>query len=154
MFPSGVQAITTRDLLDQGAGIFRNFAAEIDLLLTVGVAVGVFSLGVLALRAVVERRRTIGLLRAVGYQPRQLLVAVVGESLLTAAAGVIVGVIGGLGLGYFVVARLYPGGQQGFQAGNFALAVALVLVTAVLVTAAPAVAVARIAPAEALRLVD
>ena len=154
LFPSGVQATTTRDLLDRGVMTLTNFGTEIELLLTAGLAVGVLSLGVLALRAVVERRRTIGLLRAVGFQPRQLLVAVIGESLLTAGAGVIVGVVGGLVMGYLLIIQLYPGGQVSIQAGNLLVAVALIFFTAAAVTIVPAMAVARIAPAEALRLVD
>jgi putative ABC transport system permease protein len=153
-FPSGVEASSVRDLLDQGGALFRNFASETELMLSAGLAVGVLSLGVLALRAVVERRRWIGLLRAVGFQPRQLLGAVVGESVLTAAAGVAVGGASGLVFGYLFIASAYPGSGFGFQGGNFAVAAALVLVTAVAVTVAPALAVARTAPAEALRLID
>jgi putative ABC transport system permease protein len=153
-FPSGVEASTIRDLLDQGGAIFRNFAAEMELILSAGLAVGVLSLGVLALRAVVERRRSIGLLRAVGFQPRQLLAAVVGESVLTAAAGVAIGGACGLVFGYLFIASAYPGGRFGFQTTNFGAAALLVLVTAAAATAGPALAVARTAPAEALRLID
>jgi len=123
-------------------------------MLSAGLAVGVLSLGVLALRAVVERRRSIGLLRAVGFQPRQLLAAVIGESMLTAAAGVLVGGAAGLAFGYIFVTAAYPRGEFGFQVVNFSAAAMLVLVTAAVVTAAPALAIARTAPAQALRLVD
>lgn len=153
-FPGGVQAATMRDLLDQGGAIFRNFASEVELLMSAGLAVGVLSLGVLALRAVVERRRAIGLLRAVGFQPRQLLVAVIGESVLTAVAGVFAGAAGGLAIGYMFISAYYPGGGFAFQAVQFAAASGLVLVTAAAVTVAPALAVARTAPAQALRLID
>src|SRR5262249_49525431 len=116
--------------------------------------VGVLSLGLLALRAVFERRRSIGLLRAVGFQPHQLLLAVVGESLLMATGGIVAGIAGGLSLGYLFVTGYYSGGQVGFQAGNLSVAVGLVYLTAAAVTVAPALAVARTAPAQALRLVD
>jgi putative ABC transport system permease protein len=154
MFPSGVEASTIRDLVNSGGAIFRNFASEMELMLSAGLAVGVLSLGVLALRAVVERRRSIGLLRAVGFQPRQLLAAVIGESVITAAAGVAVGAAAGLAFGYIFVSAAYPRGEFGFQTVNFAAASVLVLVTAAVVTAVPALAVARTAPAQALRLVD
>lgn len=153
-FPTGVEAVTTRDQLDQGSAIFRNFVGEMEIVLITGLGIGVLSLGVLALRAVVERRRSIGLLRAVGYQPRQLLAAVIGESLLTAATGVVVGVAVGLFVGFVVVARYEPGHAVAIQVESTALAVALVFVTAAVVTLAPAIAVARTAPAEALRLID
>jgi putative ABC transport system permease protein len=154
MFPGGVEASTMRDLLDRGAAIFRDFASEMEVMLSAGLAVGVVSLGVLALRAVVERRRSIGLLRAVGFQPRQLLAAVIGESLLTAGAGVVVGAAAGLSFAYLFIAAAYPRGAFAFQTVNFAAAVVLLLVTAAVVTVAPALAIARTAPAQALRLVD
>ena len=146
--------MTTRELLDQGSAIFRNYIGELELVLIAGLGVGVLSLGVLALRAVVERRRSIGLLRAVGYQPRQLLTAVMGESLLTAATGVVVGVAVGLFVGFAVIARYEPGHAVTIQLDALAVAVALIFVTAALVTLPPAIAVARTAPAEALRLID
>lgn len=154
MFPTGVDASTMRDLLDQGGASFRNFAAQTQLMLSAGIAVGVLSLGVLALRAVVERRRSIGLLRAVGFQARQLMTAVVGEALLTAAAGVSVGGLSGLIFAYLFVTAAYPGAAFGFQALTLAASAGLALATAAAVTAVPALAVARTAPAQALRLID
>jgi putative ABC transport system permease protein len=103
---------------------------------------------------VVERRRSIGLLRAVGYQPRQLMIAVIGEALITTAAGVAVGGVSGLVLAYLFISDAYPGASFGFQVLNFTVAAAVALVTAAAVAAIPALAVARIAPAQALRLID
>jgi putative ABC transport system permease protein len=153
-FPNGVEAVTTRQLLDLGASTFRNYIGEMELLIIAGLAVGVLSLGVLALRAVVDRRRAIGLMRAVGYQPRQLLAAVMGESLLTAAVGVVVGIAVGLFVGFVVVTRYDPGRRIDVQLDSLAVAIALIFVTAAVVTIGPALAVARTAPAEALRLID
>ncbi len=153
-FPAAVEASTIRDLLDQGGAIPRNFAAEMELMLSAGLVVGVLSLGVLALRAVVERRRSIGLLRAIGYQPRQLLTSVIGEAVLTAAAGAAVGVAGGTAITYIFIAAAYPAGAFRFQVVDFVVSALLVLVTAAAVTAGPALAVARTAPAQALRLID
>lgn len=154
MFPAGVEATTTRDLLGQGDSITRNYIAALRLVLLTGLGVGVLSLGVLALRAVVERRRSIGLLRALGYQPRQLLTAMIGESLLTATVGAVVGIAVGLFVGYVVMAGYYPGGEVRAQLDYLSVALAVIFATAAAVTVGPAVAVARTAPAQALRLVD
>jgi putative ABC transport system permease protein len=153
-FPSGVEAVATRDLLDAGAAPLQNFASEAQLLVTAGLLVGVLSLGILAMRAVVERRRSIGVLRAVGFQARHLMVAVVGESMLTASGGVVVGLSLGLILGSLFMREYSPSAQVSVQVGQLALVVALVLATAAAVTVLPALAVARTAPAEALRFAD
>lgn len=152
LFPSGVEAVPTRDLLDAGSAAVRNFAAEAQLLITAGLLVGVLSLGILAMRAVVERRRSIGVLRAVGFQSRQLMLAVVGESLLTATGGIVVGLFIGLILGSLFIQEYFPGSPVSIQFGQLALVVGLVLGTAAAVTVLPALAVARTAPAEALRV--
>jgi putative ABC transport system permease protein len=154
MFPTGVEATTTRALLEQGGASLRNFASEIQTLLIGGLVVGVLSLGVQALRAVFERRRSTGLLRALGFQPRQLTAAMMGESLLAAAAGVIVGVPSGLGVGYLFMSQYYTGGGVRVQVDTLSVAVALALAAAACVTLGPALAIARTAPAQALRTID
>jgi len=154
LFPSGVEAVAISTLLDAGSAPLRNFAAESQMLVLAGLFVGVLSLGILALRAVVERRRSIGVLRAVGFQARGLMVAAVGESLLMAAGGVVVGLSVGLALGFLFVPEYLPSAQISVQVGQLALVVALILVTATAVTVLPALAVARTAPAEALRVAD
>jgi putative ABC transport system permease protein len=154
LFPSGVEAVPMRDLLDAGSAPLRNFAAEAQLLITAGLLVGVLSLGILAMRAVVERRRSIGVLRAVGFQRHHLMLGVVGESLLTAAGGIVVGLVVGLILGSLFIQQYLPGSYVSVQFGQLALVVVLVLATAAAVTVLPALAVARTAPAEALRVAD
>jgi putative ABC transport system permease protein len=153
-FPSGVEAVATATILDAYTAPLRNFATEGQWLITAGLLVGVLSLGILAMRAVVERRRSIGVLRAVGCQRRHLMLAVVGESLLTAGGGIIVGLLVGLLLGTLFIRYSYPGAHVAIQVGQLALVVALVLGAAAAVTVLPAMAVARLAPAEALRVAD
>ena len=154
LFPSGVDAIATSVLLDAGSAPLRNFAAEAQLLIAAGLLVGVLSLGILAMRAVVERRRSIGVLRAVGFQARGLMLAVVGESLLTAAGGIVVGLVVGLILGSMFVPEYLPSAPITVQFGQLAIVVALIMLTAAAVTVLPALAVARTAPAAALRMAD
>ncbi len=153
-FPSGVEAVATAAILDAYSAPLRNFAAEGQLLIAAGLLVGVMSVGILAMRAVVERRRSIGVLRAVGFQRRHLMLAVVGESLLTAGGGIVVGLVVGLLLGTLFMRYSNPGGHISIQVGQLALVVTLVLGAAAAVTVLPALAVARLAPAEALRVAD
>lgn len=153
MFPGGVEATTTQDLIDEGGANLRNFASEMELLLIAGLGVGVLSLGVQALRAVVERRRSTGLLRALGFQSSPLVAGVVGESVLAAAAGIVAGLLSGAGVGYLFIS-MYTGGAVGFPVGTVSFAAAIAIVTAAIVTAGPALTLARTAPARALRLLD
>jgi hypothetical protein len=53
-----------------------------------------------------QRLREVGLLRAVGFTPRRLLALFLGEGLLLAAAGALLGVLGALGYAHLVVLGL------------------------------------------------
>jgi putative ABC transport system permease protein len=60
-------------MFDTSSNAGQAFTDMIRLLMGIGLLVGVLSLGILALRAVIERRRSIGMLRALGYRPGQIL---------------------------------------------------------------------------------
>lgn len=61
--------------------------------LALGLLVGVTALGVLMVRAVRERRRTIGVLRALGFQARTVQRAFLTESSFIAVEGTVIGAV-------------------------------------------------------------
>jgi putative ABC transport system permease protein len=143
-YNAGADATTTRQLIDDGYASGKGF---LDLLLTlmrVGLLVGVFSLGTIALRAVVERRRAIGVLRAIGFRPGQVLVGILLETVGLVAAFSIgsSSIVGGR-----IYARFSPDAWTLFSA------IGLVYAGVLLVTLLPAIRAARLRPAEALRVV-
>jgi putative ABC transport system permease protein len=152
-FAQGADATTTRQILDDDYATGHGF---IDLLLTlmrVGLMVGVFSLGTIALRAIVERRRAIGVLRAIGFRPRQVLVGILLETVLLATAGVAVGLVAAYSIGSSAIlggqiyARFVP------DAWTLLSALGAVYAGVLMVTLLPAIRAARLRPAEALRVV-
>ena len=149
----GADATTTRQILDDAYAAGRGFLDLLLALMRVGLLVGVFSLGTIALRAVVERRRAIGVLRAIGFAPRQVLLGIVLETLLTASAGVAVGV----GCAYAIGSATLVGGDitAAFvpDPGTLWTAVGLVYIAVLIVTLLPAIRAAGLRPAEALRTV-
>jgi hypothetical protein len=93
MFASGVDAATTAEILDLLTVANRNFYASSELLMRMGLLVGILTLGILALRAVVERRRSIGIARAIGLRRRQILAGMLVEALVAVSIGVTVGLV-------------------------------------------------------------
>src|SRR5207245_761859 len=87
VFSQGAEATTIQEIFDSASAGTVAIVWTMRVLMGIGLLVGVLSLGILALRAVVERRRTIGVLRALGYRPAQVLVGVVSEALITATGG-------------------------------------------------------------------
>jgi hypothetical protein len=148
----GADATTTRQILDDSYAAGQGFLQLLLTLMRVGLLVGVFSLGTIALRAVVERRRAIGVLRAVGFRPAQVLFGIVLETFLTTSAGLVVGLTAAYLIGS---ATLVEGHQAAFapDAATLWTAIALVYTAVLVVTLLPAIRAARLRPEEALRTV-
>src|SRR5262249_14325983 len=76
LFGQGVEATTADELLGQLTAGLHGFLGMVELLMAVGLGIGVTSLGILALRSAIERRRAIGVLRALGYPRWAVLIGI------------------------------------------------------------------------------
>jgi putative ABC transport system permease protein len=152
MLSAGADVSTTKSLLDQDAAASSSFSDFIILLMRIGLLVGITSLGAVALRAVVERRRSIGMLRAIGYQPGQVLAGVLTEMVALATSGLAVGVAVAYLLGSPFVTDQVRGATLRVDFGSSALTIAVVYAAVLLVTFLPALRASRLRPAEALRV--
>jgi putative ABC transport system permease protein len=154
VFSRGAEATTIQEIFDSSSRGPQAVVDTMRLLMGIGLLVGVLSLGILALRAVVERRRTIGVLRALGYTPGQVLAGIVSEGLITATCGALVGIgVGGL-IGVIFYKVLLPGAGLVIDASSLALTVGLVYLAVLVVTIPPALRAARLPAVEALRVED
>jgi putative ABC transport system permease protein len=126
--------------------------------LALGLLVGITSLGVIMVRAVRERRRTIGVLRALGFGSRTVRRAFMGESTFVAVEGTIIGTV----LGVVTTWVLYSNSPAfGTLDAPFPIAwsalsltVGATLVASLLATLWPAQRAAGIRPAVAVRVAD
>jgi putative ABC transport system permease protein len=151
----GVDVSTTESLLDQDYAANSGLPNFLTLLMRIGLLVGISSLGAVALRAVIERRRSIGVLRAIGYQPGQVLTGMLTETAVVATAGLAVGSTVGYALTYATLSTgpSAPGARFSPDLSSLALTIALVFAAVLLATLLPALRAARLRPAEALRVV-
>lgn len=103
--------------------------------------------------SVIERRREIGLIRAVGGTRRQIRNMVVAESLILAAIGASFGIVGGIYLGYVLVTAIeiiFPMGYS-FPVSGILAASVIGLLFGVLAAVIPARQAARLEIIQALR---
>lgn len=124
--------------------------------LALGLLVGVAGLGVIMVRAVRERRRQIGVLRALGFQAADVRRSFVIEAGFVAFEGVAIGVTLALLTTYNIVASADFGDDFRFVVPYVPLAILVggTTIASLIATAAPARSAAAIKPAVALRIAD
>ena len=149
----GAQSFLVDDLLGRGQAFIDTFIRIVQAFLGFGLIVGVAGLAVISARAVHERRRDIGTLRAVGFKRRtvgwQFIVENSLVSLVGLLIGIAVGALGGYNLFEFTIND--PGVQYVFPWGQMAVIGAGVWVASLLSTIVPAFRASRVPPVEALR---
>jgi putative ABC transport system permease protein len=80
-------------LLDEQRRQQQGFLYLFQGFMGLGLLVGIAALGVIASRAVVERRQQIGMLRAIGYQRKMVALSFLFESSFIALSGIITGFV-------------------------------------------------------------
>jgi putative ABC transport system permease protein len=151
---SDLQANTIGDELRLVQGVRGLLNMILQGFMGVGLLAGIAALGTLSTRAVVERRRQIGILRALGFSSRAVGVGLLVESAVVALMGAGLGV----GVGLFVaqntvafLSRVNPELRFAIPWDQLGLVVLVALAAALLMTVLPARAAGRLTPAEALR---
>jgi putative ABC transport system permease protein len=156
--PQGLVTTRIRHLVEVGYAANRSFFQLMQGFLALGLVVGVAGLGVVMVRAVRERRRTVGVLRALGFPARVVRRAFLIESSFVALEGILLGTALSIVTAYLLFRNddeLQAAGG-GFLVPWLAIAV-LVGATAaasLAATAWPARKAARIRPAVALRIAE
>jgi putative ABC transport system permease protein len=154
VFSQGAEATTVQEMFDAAASGLQAFEDTTRVLMGIGLLVGVLSLGILALRAVIERRRAIGMLRSLGYRPGQVLAGIISEAVIVTSSGAFVGFVVGLALGIQFRNAILPRARIEIDGTSLALIIGAVYVAVLAVTIVPAIRAARLPAALALRLED
>lgn len=142
-------------LLDDQRAASASFLLLFQGFMGLGLVVGIAALGVIAFRAVVERRQQIGMLRAIGYQRSMVALSFLFESGFVALGGILMGLVMGVSFSWV----LWTTGEIDEQASGafvvpwlqIGIICGIALVSSMLMTYFPARAASRIAVAEALR---
>jgi putative ABC transport system permease protein len=151
LFGQGVKTDAVQALLDQAYRADRLLWSVIDVLVRMGLVVGILGLGIVALRIVTERRHVIGILRAIGYKRRDVVLGLLIESATTATIGTVVGIVVGITIGYQFYRQSESRPGFGIDLASIGGVLALIYLAVLLVTAGPAWRASRLPPAEAVR---
>jgi putative ABC transport system permease protein len=156
--PQGLVATRIQHVVEQDFAANRSFFQLLQGFLALGLAVGVAGLGVVMIRAVRERRRTVGVLRALGVPARVVRRAFLLESSFVALEGILLGTALSIVTSYL----LFRNDDDLQGAGiafpipwlSISLLVAATAAASLAATVWPARQAARIKPAVALRIAD
>ncbi|HET6878262.1 MAG TPA: FtsX-like permease family protein [Jatrophihabitans sp.] len=126
--------------------------------LALGLLIGITGLGVMMIRAVRERRRTIGVLRALGFPARTVQRSFLAESTFIAAEGVLLGAVLGVLTTWLMYQKsaMFNGVRTGFPIEWWTIITlaAATLVASLAATLTPARRAARVLPALAVRVAE
>ncbi|MYV68706.1 FtsX-like permease family protein [Streptomyces sp. SID2131] len=126
--------------------------------LALGLGVGIAGLGVVMVRAVRERRRTIGILRALGFRARTVQRSFLGESSFVALEGIVLGSFLGVLTTWLMYANsaAFEGLEGGFPVewSSICVLAAATFAASLLATIGPARRAAAIRPALAVRVTE
>ena len=158
LLANGVKAETFRALVDDRLQGTAAFIQLLEGFLALGLVIGIAGLGVVMVRAVRERRREIGMLRAIGFSGRIVRRAFFVEATFIAAQGIVIGGVLGLVTGFSVLSNSSTFGDRALPFtvpwGVIAFMALATLAVSLLAVADPASQASRIKPAVALRIAD
>jgi putative ABC transport system permease protein len=144
-YPNGELQSRTDYINTQAQGI-QQVVNIIYLLLALSVIIAAVGIVITLVLSVFERRRELGLVRAVGMTRPQVRSSVRWESVITAALGTVQGVVVGLLLGYAVVVALRSQGLSTYAVpwGVIIIVLVLAFIIGVLAAVYPAYKATRI----------
>lgn len=152
--PVGLETTATQQLISDSLAESKGLNQLLRGFIALGLFIGIISLGVVSSRSVVERRQQIGMLRAIGYQRKMVLLTFLLEAAFIATMGIAIGTLLGLNAGWNIINQLatdQPGLVFDPPLGEITIINVMALGLALLMTVIPAWQAAKVTPAEALR---
>ncbi|MGH9244136.1 MAG: FtsX-like permease family protein [Acidimicrobiales bacterium] len=158
LIANGADAESFAEHVDGELAETQGFIRLLQGYLALGLLIGIAGLGVVMVRAVRDRRRQVGMLRAMGFSAAVVRRAFLLEAAFIAVQGIVIGIGLGLLTAWNVVTNSTIFGEMELAFSvpwaQIALILAVPLVASLVASVAPAARAAQIRPAVALRIAD
>lgn len=142
-------SLSGMERMNQGLDIIKSGSWAVSL---VAILLGGIIVIITMMKAVSERTREIGVLRAIGWTKKRIMMMVIGESLLLALIAVIVGFIVGIGVVEILsLTHMMPGLEPSFSPLLFLKGIGVALLLGIVGGLYPAYRASKLKPTEALR---
>jgi putative ABC transport system permease protein len=150
----GMQAVVLEEEINDIASINLMLNNLLQGFMGLGLVVGIAALGVIAARSVVERRKQIGMLRALGFQKSMVQYSFLLESSFISLLGIAIGIALGAALSVQILGAMseyFTGIKYQVPWANIVAIVIIAYGASLLTTYLPARQASKVYPAEALR---
>jgi putative ABC transport system permease protein len=151
---NGMNAESLLDQLEKERATSNAFNKLFQGFSGLGLVVGVAAIGVLSVRAVVERRQSIGVLRAIGFRSSMIRTQFLIESSFITLLGIFVGIFLGILQSWLIfreIAKELEGAKFSVPIGEVGVLIAITIIASILASVIPANEASKTYPAEALR---
>ena len=149
----GITSITSYSVFELQLEGFSRFLLFLQLFTTLGFLMGILGLLVISLRSVAERRREIGMLRAIGMSRRSVLISVVLELMFIGLIGAVLGIVNGNLLAYALLRVISGSNSFIIPWVPLLVYVSITFVATMIAAGIPGYLAARIPPSQALRYI-
>ncbi len=142
-------SLSGNNRMNNGIDVISSGAWAVSLL---AILIGGIVVIVTMMKAVSERTREIGVLRAIGWKQKRILAMIMGESLVLSLIAVVVGLIVAVGVVELIIStHMIHGLQPAFSAGLLLEGIGVALFLGIIGGIYPAYRASRLSPMEALR---
>ncbi len=151
---NGMNAESLLDNLEEERATSNAFNKLFQGFSGLGLVVGVAAIGVLSVRAVVERRQSIGVLRAIGFRSSMIRTQFLIESSFITLLGIVVGIFLGILQSWLIfleISKELQGAKFVVPIGEVGVLIAITIIASILASVIPANEASKTYPAEALR---
>ena len=151
---NGMNAVSLIDQLEEERATSNAFNKLFQGFSGLGLVVGVAAIGVLSVRAVVERRQSIGVLRAIGFRSSMIRTQFLIESSFITILGIFVGICLGILQSWLIfleISKELEGAKFSVPVGEVGVLIVITIIASILASVIPANEASKTYPAEALR---
>ena len=149
-----MNAVSLLDRLEEERATSNAFNKLFQGFSGLGLVVGVAAIGVLSVRAVVERRQSIGVLRAIGFRSSMIRTQFLIESSFITLLGIVVGIFLGILQSWLIfleISKELQGAKFVVPIGEIGVLIAITIIASILASVIPANEASKTYHAEALR---
>ncbi len=151
--PWGVLTINVEQLAQEITGAINSIFTLFRAFLAIGLIIGIVGLGIITIRSINERKLEIGMMRAIGFRRRMVVVNFAIESAFVSALGIMIGTVMGYIVGYNLWKTSFSGSDFAFVVDWWPIIfVGLIAFIATILCVYPAArGASKVSPAEVLR---